>query len=191
MSRHLILLVLTALLLGLVLPRYAAAELIDLGATETVEVNFLDDPRTLVRIPPGAFGEYPTGTFASIVLDAPLCNGPNCIGGRGMLVTFDMGFSGFLEKPVIMQVGYDEESVGVFGVGEEDLVLAAFNGRQWAPMEDQVIDTEQDVVWAAETHSIRQFIAIFAANPAPVEPATWGGIKAAFGRDATPLLLSP
>jgi hypothetical protein len=184
MSRNAILLI--ALFSLLLAPGDAAAELIDLGSPETSEVTFLGDPGTFVRIPPGAFGEFPPGSLATIFLDAPTCNGPNCIGGRGVLVVFDDDYTGILEKPVIMQVTYDEASVGVFGGTEEDLVLACFNGRQWVPMEDQVIDTERNVAWAPETQNIRQFIAIFASNPAPVQPVTWGGIKAVFSPTGAP-----
>jgi hypothetical protein len=164
----------------------ATAEMIDLGSSETSEVHFLDDPDTLVRVPPGAFGVFPPGTYASLFLDAPTCNGPNCIGGRGMLVIFDGRYTGLLEKPVMMQVGYDEASVEIFGGTEEDLVLACFNGRQWVPMEDQVIDTERNVAMAPETQDIRQFVAVFASTPAPVEPVTWGAIKGVFSAVGAP-----
>jgi hypothetical protein len=66
-----------------------AGEWIDLGASEEITVELAWDPQTLVRIPPGAFGDLPAGTLAFISLDAPTCNSPNCVIGQGFLVTLD------------------------------------------------------------------------------------------------------
>jgi hypothetical protein len=163
-------------------PRPAAAEVIDLGSPDTTEVHFLLDPLTLVRIPPGAFGARPPGTYAWLTLDAPTCEGPNCIGGQGMLVLFDPGFSGELALPVTIQVRYDEEAVRRFGVEEEDLFFAWYNegSRRWVPFSAWTIDTERNFVRASEDRDIRRFVAVFAFSPEPVAPATWGAVKGLF-----------
>ncbi len=160
----------------------AAAELIDLGSPIPVEVHFLFDPLTLVRIPPGAFGSYPEGTLAEIQVDMPSCNGPNCISGQGLLVAFDGRYSGDLVSPVTMQIRYDEEAVRLFGVTEEDLVIARWDERfrDWRPYAGQEIDPERNLISAPETENIRAFVAVFAGNPAPVAPRSWGAIKALY-----------
>lgn len=159
---------------------------IDLGSPETIEVTAPGDPLSLVRIPPGAFGKFPPGTWATIGMDIPSCNGPNCLSGRAYLVWFDDGGccgGGALVGPVTVQIRYDEEEVRRFGVDETDVVLAEYDPdhRQWVPVSEQTIDVEQNIVFAPEADNIRIFVAAFASAPQPVAPATWGGIKAVFG----------
>jgi len=160
----------------------APAALIDLGATETLEVPFAVDPATLLRIPPGALGVHPPGTLAEIAIDAPSCNGPNCINGQGILVAFDGRYSGNLFLPVTVQVHYDEEAVRQFGATEADLVLARYveAEQEWRPYAGQTIDTQRNLVLAPETGSIRIFVAVFAGVPQAVSPGTWGAVKALF-----------
>jgi len=168
--------------------REAAAQpvQIDLGSSEVIDVHFLGDPLTFVRIPPGAFGVYPPGTLAWIALDIPICNGPNCLGGRSYLVSFDDGGccgGGALEDPVLIQIGYNEEEVRLLGVEEDELVLARYDRvtESWVALPDQTIDADQNVVRAPETEDIHIFVGVFASAPQPVEPTTWGGIKSLFG----------
>jgi hypothetical protein len=171
-----------AVVAAALLPAAARADLIDLGATETIEVPFAIDPETLVRIPPGAFGKYPPGTLAEIAIDAPNCNGPNCINGQGILVAFDGRYLGDLVLPVTVQVHYAEEAVRQFGVAEADLVLARFEERvqEWRPYPAQTIDAERNLIAAPETRNIRLFVAVFAGAPQAVAPGSWGAIKALF-----------
>jgi hypothetical protein len=164
----------------------AQATQIDLGSSETIELPAFFDPLTLIRIPPGAFGSYPPGTLAWVFMDIPSCNGPNCLGGRALLVSFDDGGCcgyGVLQNPIEVQVSYNEADVELFGVEEDELVLAEYDEvhRQWVPLPDQTIDAEQNVVRAPETENIRIFVGVFAGAPTPVEPSTWGGVKALFG----------
>jgi hypothetical protein len=163
-------------------PAVARADSIDLGAVDTVEVPFLLEPLTLIRIPPGAFGSYPPGTLAEIAIDAPICNGPNCINGQGLLVAFDGRYPGDLQLPVTIQIHYDEAAVRQFGVTEADLVLARFEERfqEWRPCSGQKIDPERNLITGTETQNIRVFVAVFAGSPQPVAPGTWGAVKALF-----------
>jgi hypothetical protein len=160
----------------------AYTTVLDLGATETVVVPFTLDPATQLRIPPAAFGPYPPGTYAEIGIDAPSCNGPNCINGQGILVAFDGRFTGDLVLPIAVQVHYDEAAVRRFGAAEEDLTLARYveAAQEWQPYAGQTIDTASNLVLAAETENIRIFIAVFAGAPQVVAPATWGAVKALF-----------
>jgi hypothetical protein len=160
---------------------------IDLGSSEAIDVHFFLDPLTLVHIPPGAFGVHPPGTLARISLDIPNCDGPNCLGGRALLVSFDDGGccgSGRLENPVWVQVSYNEEDARQFGVDEDDLVLARYDRVTdgWIPLSDQTIDPDLNAIRAPEAENIQNlFVGVFATAPQPVEPATWGGIKSLFG----------
>jgi hypothetical protein len=160
----------------------AAAEVIDLGAKVTQEVHFFGDPYTFVRIPPGAFGEYPAGTSAQLALDAPSCNGPYCVGGLALLVTFDERFSGDLVLPVILSMRYDEGAVASFGVPETEILFCRYeaDARAWAPMPGRTIDPDANWITAEETANIRQSVAVFASSPAPVAGRSWGAIKAHF-----------
>jgi len=163
----------------------AFADIIDLGAKATQEVHFLGDPFTFVRIPPGAFGDYPVGTTAQLTLDAPSCNGPYCVGGQALLVLFDGRFSGDLILPVTFSMRYDEGAVGTFGVPESEILFCRYEPapRAWRPMHGRSIDTAANWIAAEETENIRQSVAVFASNPAPVLDRTWGAIKALFGAD--------
>jgi hypothetical protein len=161
---------------------------IDLGSPDPIDVLAYGDPLSLVHIPPGAFGDHPPGTIARIGIDIPICNGPNCLGGRALLVSYDDGGccgSGALVLPVIVQVRYDEEEVRRFGIAEEDVVIAKYDAdhRVWIPFSAQSVDVDQNVVRAAESQSIRLFVAAFAAAPQPVAPASWGRIKSLFRDD--------
>jgi hypothetical protein len=140
----------------------AAADVIDLGAKVTQDVHFLGDPYTFVRIPPGAFGEYPVGTSAQLALDAPSCNGPYCVGGLALLVMFDERFSGDLVLPVTLSIRYDEGAVAAFGVPETEILFCRYDAN-WITAEEAV--------------NIRQSVAVFASNPAPVASRSWGAIK--------------
>lgn len=163
-------------------PRTAAADWIDLGAQITQEVHFLGDPYTFVRIPPGAFGDYPQGTTAQLTLDAPSCNGPFCVGGMALLVQFDGRFSGDLVKPITFSTRYDEGAVASFGVPETAILFCRYEPdyRAWLPMPGRQIDPDQNWIAAEETQNVRQSVAVFASNPAPVADRTWGAIKALF-----------
>jgi hypothetical protein len=160
----------------------AAADVIDLGAQKPQAVHFFADPFTFVRIPPGAFGNFPPGTLAQLILDSPTCNGPYCVGGQALLVTFDGRFPGDLVLPATFSMRYDEQAVAAFGVPETDILLCRFDGsaRAWLPIAGQVIDPDLNWIAAPETQNIRQAFAVFASNPAPVAPHTWGAIKALF-----------
>jgi hypothetical protein len=161
----------------------AAAEVIDLGAKVTQDVHFLGDPYTFVRIPPGAFGEYPAGTPAQLALDAPSCNGPYCVGGLQLLVMFDERFSGDLVLPVTFSMRYDEDAVASFGVPETEILFCRYetDARAWRPMPGRTIDPDANWITAEEAENIRRSVAVFASNPAPVLDRTWGAIKALFG----------
>lgn len=158
---------------------------IDLGAPNTVEVAFAFDPLTLVRIPPGAFGERARGTLAHVLIDAPSCNGPECVSGQGFLMTFNDGGccgGGVLERPVVFQVHYFEAAVRIYGGREEDVVLAGYepHRQEWVPLDQVAVDSERDVVSGLERSDIRRFVAAFAGPRTPVEPRTWGAVKALF-----------
>ena len=161
----------------------ATADVIDLGADVVQEVHFLGDPFTFVRIPPGAFGDYPAGTLAQLTLDAPSCNGPYCVGGQALLVLFDGRFSGDLVKPVTFSVRYDEGAVAAFGVPETEILICRYDvdARAWVPMPGRELDPDLNWIAAAEAENIRQSVAVFAQSPAPVGERTWGAIKALFG----------
>jgi hypothetical protein len=163
----------------------AAAEVIDLGAKVTQDVHFLGDPYTFVRIPPGAFGDYPVGTPAQLALDAPSCNGPYCVGGLALLVMFDERFSGDLVRPVTFSMRYDEGAVATFGVPETEILFCRYeaDARAWQPMPGRTINPDANWISAEETANIRQSVAVFASNPAPVLDRTLGAIKALFGAD--------
>lgn len=157
----------------------AAADVIDLGAKVTQDVHFLGDPYTFVRIPPGAFGEYPVGTSAQLALDAPSCNGPYCVGGLALLVMFDERFSGDLVLPVTLSIRYDEGAVAAFGVPETEILFCRYeaDARAWLPMPGRTIDPDANWITAEEAVNIRQSVAVFASNPAPVASRSWGAIK--------------
>ena len=162
--------------------RPGEAGVIDLGAEASQEVHFFSDPLTFVRIPPGAFGPYPPGTLAQLILDSPSCNGPYCVGGQALLVTFDERYSGDLVLPVTFSMRYDEQAVAAFGVPETDVLFCRYdlNARAWLPVSGQANDPNANAVSAPEAQNIRQSFAVFASNPAPVAAGTWGAIKARF-----------
>jgi hypothetical protein len=162
--------------------RPGAADVIDLGAQVPQEVHFFADPFTFVRIPPGAFGSYPPGTPAQLTLDSPACNGPYCVGGQALLVTFDGRYSGDLVLPVTISIRYDEQAVAAFGVPESDILICRYEpgARAWLPIAGQVIDPQANWIAAPEAQNIRQAFAVFATNPAPVAAGTWGAIKGRF-----------
>ena len=160
----------------------AGAEIIDLGSKLPTEVHFLSDPWTYVRIPPGAFGAHPPGTLADLLVDMPSCDGPNCLSGQGLLVSFDGRYSGDLVLPVTFAMRYDEELVEAYGIEEEEILFCRYDvdHRAWLPMADQRVDVAEDVVFASESTNIRQFVAVFAVPPQAIEPGTWGGVKALY-----------
>ncbi|HWN80920.1 MAG TPA: hypothetical protein VNM87_02380 [Candidatus Udaeobacter sp.] len=177
-----------ALLASLLCVRPVAADVIDLGAKITQDVHFFGDLYTFVRIPPGAFGDYPVGTEAQLSLDAPSCNGPYCVGGFALLVLFDGRYGGALVKPVRFSMRYDEAAVGTFGVPEDEILLCRYEPapRAWRPLPGREIDLDQNWIAAEETENIRQSVAVFASNPAPVAGGTWGAIKALFAANPRP-----
>ena len=161
----------------------AHAEVIDLGSKVPIEVHFLQDPWTYVLVPPGAFGAYPPGTLADLLVDMPSCDGPNCLSGQGLLVSFDGRYSGDLALPVTFAMRYDQDLVEAYGIDEEEIRFCRYDigTRAWLPMPDQRVDIDHDVVFASESTNIRQFVAVFATLPQAVGPGTWGGIKALYG----------
>ena len=180
--RHAISRTLVTVLALLPIAAPAGAEVIDLGSKVPAEVHFLNDPLTFVRVPPGAFGTYPPGTLADLTVDMPICNGPQCVSGNGLLVSFDGRYSGDLVLPVTLAMRYDQDLVEAYGIDEEAIHFCRYDAgqRAWLPMPDQQVDVDNDVVYASEPGNIRQFVAVFAFLPEPVAPGTWGGLKALF-----------
>ncbi len=178
---------LLAVLGALTYPSEARAQYrtIDLGSPDPIEVGVIGDPLSLIRIPPGAFGNHPPGTLATIGIDIPLCDGPGCLGGRAYLVSFNDGGccgGGALVRPVTVELRYDEEEVQRFGIQEEDVVLARYDAdhRQWTALANLKVDPERNVVSGVEGNNIRLFVGVFAFSPQPAAPASWGRIKALF-----------
>ncbi len=112
----------------------------------------------------------------------PTCDGPNCLSGQGLLVSFDGRYSGDLLAPVTLAMRYDQDLVEAYGIDEEEILFCRYDvgHRAWLPMPDQQVDVAEDVVFASESVNIRQFVAVFAVPPQAVGPGTWGGIKALY-----------
>lgn len=165
----------------------------DIGISQEVTVPS-DDGLAWEYFPPYPFGEtYPPGTLVYARMYPVACEVIpqlylECETRRfvnayvGFFNDGGCGCGGYLFKPVTLRIPYDEAVVAGHGVPETQLGVIHYNwdALAWETVPAVRVLPEANAVefefagWILAEH----YYVVVAGTPTPVEPATWGRIKA-------------
>jgi len=176
-------------------PASGQGQTMDLGSGATTTIAAQNDPASLERFPPYAFGHYPAGVwFVYAELVPRPCRGlpwtAICDSGR-FVAAFDAFMrlpsecpcSGVLLKPVELELHYDPAQVAALFGREADLRLNRYDleAGDWIELDDQRLVAERDLVTGSYLGHARQVYAILLSGELG-DDSTWGRIKSQWVR---------
>ena len=181
-------------MLGIAMPAIdrAAAQgrWIDIGANESHTIALEFDPHTRQVLPPFAFGPFPPRSYiycellpwpCQLMPDPTACSANRFVAGYYSHAEFNScPCSGLLFEPVALELGYDPARVADLGGAEAALQLVHWDGsvQAWRPLSGVRVHPEENRVTGSFLGTLRQYYAILVGETAPVDPATWGRVKA-------------
>jgi hypothetical protein len=181
--------VLAVLLVGV--PALAQTTPFDLGGNRAAIVACRGDRTSTEIFPAGAFGAgFPAGSIVHLSLVAGRCmDWPNVPGSCVGFFVAHLNptgcgcgwFSGYLERPTQLALGYDREAVRALGLREDSLRLYTFArwSPGWDPVPGATVDAEAQAVRAAETGFVMGFrwYAIAGERTTAVEQTSWSRVR--------------
>jgi hypothetical protein len=163
---------------------------IDIGANESHTITLEADPRSRQVFPPYAFGPFPPRSYVyaellpwpcALMPDKEPCRAGRFVTGYYSYVEFgSCPCTGLLLEPVALDLGYDPARVEELGAQEVDLQLVRWDldAQAWMPLDQVRVHPEENRVTGTFLGHARQYYAIHVGQTAPVDPATWGRVKA-------------
>jgi hypothetical protein len=159
----------------------------DIGSGQSYTISVENEPQSLQRFAPFAFGGFGPGNYVySELLPWPCSElpAPTFCGGSTFVRAFhayiDTGTcpcTGVLFEPVELELRYDAARVAAMGAREEDLKLAMYDvdALDWVDLPSQQVLPDRDLILGSQSGHARQYYAILVRPP---ETSTWGRIKA-------------
>jgi hypothetical protein len=172
-------------------PANAQRQCMDVGSGATYTITAENDPASLQRFPPFAFGNFPPSTFGvcaelipwpcSGLPSTAICESGQFVAAFWARIDIDASCpcSGFLFRPVQIELHYDPARIAALGGREADLRITLYDNAlgEWVELDDREVVSHRDVVKGSHTGYAQQYFAVLLGPPGSGDESTWGQIK--------------